>query len=151
MDENPNADSMHPLQGPHHRELTPPGPAAFAPLVLRVQPLQTQVVVNQPHAVIGRHSHADIRLAFPEISRRHCRVIFEDGQWRIVDLDSLNGVWVNGERMFDVPLYDGDHVKIGCCFLKVERGTPARVPALPSDPKAEVLQSIADVLPRQAG
>ena len=143
--------TAHSLQGPH-LELQPEGREAFAPLKLTVQPGNASAVVTRPEAVLGRHSRADIRLAFPEVSRRHARVVFRDGQWRIVDLDSLNGVWINGERMHDAVLYQGDCVRIGVCVLTVEQGTPVRVltPRI-SDPQADKLQRIAAVLPRQAG
>jgi pSer/pThr/pTyr-binding forkhead associated (FHA) protein len=149
----PSIAKMHrTLEGPGF-EPGSEGRAGFAPLVLHIQPGPARVEVSQTAAVIGRHSDADIRLAYPEISRRHCRVVFAKGQWRLVDLNSLNGVWVNGERMLDVVLYDGDRVRIGSCVLTVERGTAVRMvtPPRKSEQEAEVLQSIADVLPRQAG
>lgn len=144
--------TAHSLQGPH-LELRPQEREGFAPLKLTVQPGNASASVTRTQAVIGRHSHADIRLAFPEVSRRHARVVYENGQWRIVDLDSLNGVWINGERMHDAVLYDADRVRIGGCVLTVEQGTPVRVvkAARRSDPEVKVLKSIADVLPRQAG
>jgi pSer/pThr/pTyr-binding forkhead associated (FHA) protein len=68
-------------------------------------------------------------------------------------MNSTNGVWVNGERMQDAVIYDGDCVRVGFCELTVERGTPLRVapPPRKSDPELQVLQRIADVLPRKAG
>lgn len=139
-------------QGPH-LELWPQGRAGFTPLKLMVQPGGAEIELNTPGAVVGRHSGADIRLAFPEISRRHCQFTFDDGQWRVIDLDSMNGVYVNGERMYESVVYDGDRVRVGFCVMTIERGTPVRVvtPPRKSDPELEVLQRIADVLPRQAG
>jgi pSer/pThr/pTyr-binding forkhead associated (FHA) protein len=145
-------DAAHPLQGPHV-EVRVERRSGFAPLRLVVQPGNGRVEVTRTQAILGRHSGADVRLPFPEVSRRHARVQFENGQWRIVDMDSLNGVWINGERMFESALYDGDHVRLGSCLLTVEQGTAVRVvlPMRKSDPDMEVLKSIADVLPRQAG
>jgi hypothetical protein len=151
MDHQPIDDAAHPLQGPHVEVRE--GRSGFAPLRLVVHPGEARFEVTRTQAVLGRHSGADVRLAFPEVSRRHARVQFENGQWRIVDMDSLNGVWVNGERMFEAALYDGDFVRLGSCVLTVEQGTAVRVvlPMRKSDPDMEVLKSIADVLPRQAG
>jgi pSer/pThr/pTyr-binding forkhead associated (FHA) protein len=152
MDDQPIENDAHPLQGPHV-EVHPEGRAGFASLRLMVQPGNARVEVTRTQAILGRHSGADVRLAFPEVSRRHARVHYVNGQWRIVDLDSLNGVWINGERMHDAVLYDGDRVRIGSCSLTVEQGTAVRVLTAPrrSDPDLEVLKKIADVLPRRAG
>jgi predicted component of type VI protein secretion system len=89
--------------------------------------------------MIGRHSSADVRLCLPDISRRHCRCAFTDGQWKVIDLGSLNGTFVNDRRVEETVLVHGDSVRIGClCF---------RVDLEPADARADVLQSIADVLP----
>ena len=152
MDDKGTAETGHALQGPH-LELRAEGGSGFVPLKFEVTPGNVRVEVSRTCAVLGRHSRADIRLAFPEVSRRHCRVSFVEGQWRIADLDSLNGVFVNGERMHEAVLYDGDRVRIGLCLLTVVQGTPARVanPPRRSDPQLRVLKNIVEALPRQAG
>jgi len=152
MDDQPIEDAAHPLQGPHV-EVRPEGRSGFAALRLVVQPGNARLEVTRTQAILGRHSGADVRLAFPEVSRRHARVQYVNGQWRIIDLNSLNGVWINGERMHDAALYDGDRVRLGSCVLTVEQGTAVRIltPARKSDPDLDVLKRIADVLPRRAG
>ena len=150
MDDKILDKTAHFMQGPH-MELGPQERDGFAPLKLMVHPGGVAVEIAQTSAILGRHSRADVRLAFSEVSRQHARVVFENGQWRIHDLDSLNGIWINGERMHEAILYDGDRVRIGSCVLSVERGTPAPVVKTPRRNDHEVLKSIADVLPRQAG
>jgi pSer/pThr/pTyr-binding forkhead associated (FHA) protein len=63
--------------------------------------------------VIGRHTGADVRLPLPDVSRRHCRCLFIDGTWHILDLNSLNGVWVNERPVQQAVLRQGDNVHIG--------------------------------------
>ncbi len=152
MDEPGTADVGHALQRPH-LELRAQGRGGFMPLKFEVQPGNVRVEMSRTSAILGRHSRADIRLAFPEVSRRHCRVTFENGQWHIADLDSLNGVFVNGERMHEAVLYDGDRVRIGACVMTVVQGTPVHVVTAPrrSNAQIEMLKNIAEVLPRQAG
>jgi pSer/pThr/pTyr-binding forkhead associated (FHA) protein len=135
-----------------HLQLPPPQRAGFLPLVLTVPPKATRVEISRTEAIVGRHSRADIRLALPEISRRHCRFSF-DGQWRVTDLHSLNGVWVNGERVQEAVVYDGDHLRLGCCVLTVEQGTPRResAPSRANDFEIGGSQNVAEALPRQAG
>jgi pSer/pThr/pTyr-binding forkhead associated (FHA) protein len=95
-------------------------PFGFIPLRLVLEPVDLNIEVNQPEVIVGRHSHAEVRLALPDISRRHCRLVFEEQQWRVYDLDSLNGVFVNGERMQEATLYDGDHLQLGTFIFRIE-------------------------------
>ena len=63
---------------------------------------------------IGRSAAADIRLDDPTVSRRHALVVLTDrGQLRVLDDRSLNGLFVNGERVEWAPLSDGDELEIG--------------------------------------
>ena len=85
----------------------------FIPLRLILQPSGYGVDLLKPEVILGRHSTADIRLPLPDVSRRHCRFVFEDGQWHVYDLDSLNGITVNGERLLRAELHEGDFLAIG--------------------------------------
>jgi adenylate cyclase len=49
--------------------------------------------------VIGRRENCDIVLRFPNISSRHCELEVKSGYWYVQDLDSRNGVRVNGIRV----------------------------------------------------
>jgi FHA domain/Zinc-ribbon containing domain len=63
---------------------------------------------------IGRSAAADLRLDDPTVSRRHALVVrTEDGELRALDDRSLNGLFVNGERVEWTPLSDGDVLDIG--------------------------------------
>ncbi len=62
---------------------------------------------------IGRSLSADIRFDDPTVSRRHAMVHRDDGAVRILDDRSLNGVFVNGERVEWRVLADGDEIVVG--------------------------------------
>jgi pSer/pThr/pTyr-binding forkhead associated (FHA) protein len=49
--------------------------------------------------LVGRRESCDICLRFPNISGRHCELSFKGGFWVIRDLDSTNGMKVNGDRL----------------------------------------------------
>lgn len=71
---------------------------------------------------IGRTGHNDIQIRAQYISRRHAVVITEDEQTRIVDWGSKNGVYVNGIRITEQPLRNGDLVTVGTAeFVFEER------------------------------
>jgi hypothetical protein len=62
---------------------------------------------------IGRSLSADLRFEDPTVSRRHAVLILESGGVRVLDDRSLNGVFVNGERVVSQLLADGDEIVIG--------------------------------------
>lgn len=63
---------------------------------------------------IGRSGSADLRLDDPTVSRRHALVVLTDeGTMRALDDRSLNGLFVNGERVEWAPLSEGDELEIG--------------------------------------
>ncbi len=69
---------------------------------------------------IGRSVAADLKLDDPSVSRRHALIVSEPGKpLRILDDRSLNGVFLNGERVEWGPLGDGDELAIGCFHLHV--------------------------------
>jgi len=62
---------------------------------------------------IGRSLAADVRLDDPTISRRHALIVRGPDGVRVLDDRSLNGVFVNGERVEWRTLRDGDEVVVG--------------------------------------
>src|SRR5581483_9961191 len=90
-----------------------PLPEDFVPLRLILQPSGAAVELTQPDVLFGRHSQADVRLPLPDVSRRHCRFLFGQGVWQVIDLNSLNGVFLNGEPVRQATLRPGDLIRIG--------------------------------------
>jgi pSer/pThr/pTyr-binding forkhead associated (FHA) protein/DNA-directed RNA polymerase subunit RPC12/RpoP len=62
---------------------------------------------------IGRSLAADVRFDDPTVSRRHALVVRQPDGVRLLDDRSLNGVFVNGERVDGRTLADGDAIIIG--------------------------------------
>jgi pSer/pThr/pTyr-binding forkhead associated (FHA) protein len=85
----------------------------FVTMRLVLQPSGAAIDVTRPDTLVGRHTEADIRLPLPDVSRRHCRLVFAEGCWQVVDLDSLNGIQVNGEQVLQAPLEQNDLLRIG--------------------------------------
>lgn len=65
--------------------------------------------------IVGRESAATSILSSKmTVSRNHAKVTFDGSTWRITDMNSTNGTWVNGTRiipMLPVPLHKGDIIK----------------------------------------
>jgi pSer/pThr/pTyr-binding forkhead associated (FHA) protein len=67
---------------------------------------------------IGRSPASDILLEDPSVSRRHAVVTHRGGRTVLLDDRSLNGIYVNGERVSEAPLTDGDWIGIGHVSLR---------------------------------
>ncbi|HSS25572.1 MAG TPA: ATP-binding cassette domain-containing protein [Mycobacterium sp.] len=63
--------------------------------------------------VVGSDLRADLRVAHPLIARAHLLLRFDNGRWIAVDNHSLNGVFVNGQRVPRVDIRDGQTINIG--------------------------------------
>lgn len=71
---------------------------------------------------IGRTPDNEIAIELPEVSRRHARLTFSEGSYVLQDLNSNNGTYLNGERIVEARLQDGDQIQIGpVLFLFNER------------------------------
>ena len=126
---------------PTHLWLHAP-PDEFSPMRLVLQPSGMVLEVNEPDVVVGRHSEAGLRLPLADISRRHCRLTFKAGVWHVADMNSLNGVQVNGESVLEATLEHGDTLRIGGFTFGVEVGQAGHVES--------ILQTLAAAPARKA-
>ena len=105
----------------------PPAPAPEAEAEAEPEPepeLPAMLSVNgsahsleKERVVIGRSKDCDIRLEDPNVSRHHAEVRREGAAYWLVDLDSTNGVAVNGSRVRRSRLNEGDRITIGSTDL----------------------------------
>ena len=91
--------------------------------------------------ILGREeSRADLVISDPGVSRRHARVISENGALILEDFGSSNGTYVNGRRISGpVEVTDGDEVQLGDTVIGVEerpsgRPAPRRLAPPPHEP-----------------
>ncbi len=71
------------------------------------------VALTREWTRVGRSLAADVRFDDPTVSRRHALVVCHEDGVRVLDDRSLNGVFVNGERVEWSALKDGDEIVIG--------------------------------------
>jgi pSer/pThr/pTyr-binding forkhead associated (FHA) protein len=75
---------------------------------------------------VGRSLAADVRFDDPTVSRRHALIVRQPDGVRVLDDRSLNGVFVNGERVEWRELGDGDEIVVGRYRLTfLDAGTAA--------------------------
>ncbi len=80
----------------------------------------TQRVPLKDGLTLGRSSDNDLVLRDFSVSRHHARVEERDGTFRVVDLDSTNGVKVNDTFVTAGAMAPGDQVTVGSFLLQVE-------------------------------
>src|SRR5208283_199978 len=101
---------------------------------------------------LGRDNSNAIRLHDTEVSRRHAELRQDDDTYRVVDLGSANGTYVNGQLIDQAPLHSGDRLQIGQTVLlyhdqtnSPKRDLTARVDLLSrsgDDDRSAILKSI---------
>jgi len=69
--------------------------------------------VPEDGLTVGRSTDNDLHLADGVVSRRHARIYLRGGAFTLTDLHSSNGTFVNGRRIRERPLRDGDEIRIG--------------------------------------
>src|SRR5256714_15529145 len=97
---------------------------------------KTVVQLVRDEITIGRQDGNTIRLTERNVSRRHARLVKENGNVLIEDLGSYNGVRVNGEKITGrTRIKEGDLVEIGDYDLGIQGKIDA--PAVTSGPVAK--------------
>ena len=72
---------------------------------------------------LGRSIAADVVLEDPSVSRRHAVIVRRGADAVILDDRSLNGVLVNGERVREAVLRDGDEIRLGQVAMRFRHVT----------------------------
>ena len=92
-------------------EALPPGSALI--VVKRGPNAGSRFLLDQPVTSAGRHPGSDIFLDDVTVSRRHAEFRWENDEFHVVDLGSLNSTYVNREPVDSAVLVNGDEVQIG--------------------------------------
>lgn len=74
--------------------------------------------LTNPITHLGRGFGADIQLEDQGVSRRHAIIVHRRGRIRILDDRSSNGLYVNGRRVVESELQDGDVIVLGRVVLQ---------------------------------
>lgn len=89
-------------------------PAGSALLIAHVGPnAGARFLLDSQVTTAGRHPDADIFLDDVTVSRRHVNFMKCEGGFEVIDAGSLNGTYVNGDRVDSVRLNTGNEVQIG--------------------------------------
>ncbi len=98
-------------------------------ITLDTRPLG-RIGLTSPRMLVGRHPWNDIQLDDDSVSRHHALLVREGGYWTAVDLNSTNGIQVNGRAARQQRLRHGDVLEVGRFRLQLDEGR-APDPELP--------------------
>jgi len=104
-------------------EAASPAELGVEPEVVTLDVDGNQHAIDKHSVVIGRSKDCDIRLADPNVSRRHAEVRQEGTAYWVLDLDSTNGTTVNGRRQKRAKLEDDDRITVGSTDLVFRRSS----------------------------
>ncbi len=82
-------------------------------VVTRGEAAGSRILLDLVATSAGRHPKSDIFLDDITVSRRHAEIIREGDAYRVRDAGSLNGTYVNRERIEEAPLTHGDVLQVG--------------------------------------
>jgi transcriptional regulator with GAF, ATPase, and Fis domain len=108
------------------QDLPPAGLLQFHPLL---DPPAYHVFPLEPGAsTLGRNPDCTICLPYDGVSRTHARLTHVPGSLHVLDLDSANGVIVNGQHQREATLLGGEVLRFGDCFLRFVLSVPSTKP-----------------------
>ena len=94
--------------------------------------------LNDEKITIGRSSSCSIPIPDRFLSRQHAEIVRVDGEWFVTDAGSVNGTYLNGDRVNDrARLRPGDRITIGDNEIVVmtHEGPAVSAVLMPSDPR----------------
>jgi len=94
-----------------------------------------------PHNTLGRHPDNTVQILDRIVSKEHLHVDQVDGQWIVRDLGSLNGTFVNGERITDRILSHGDEISVGSTRMVFQADNAP--PMMPGPPREAQVPGVA--------
>jgi hypothetical protein len=100
-----------------YRQAPPSPPASDPRLEAPESPNGADAVRLTTALIVGRTPESGLRLPVGTVSRRHAELAPTAEGWVVRDLHSENGTWVNGERIWERLLADGDTVQFGSVAL----------------------------------
>lgn len=93
-------------------------PRSACVVVIHGEGLGRRADVAEKAVIVGRSQEADLHIPHKSVSRQHCHIWRDGDDYRIRDLKATNLTRVNGERIDETVLVDGDHIILGESILK---------------------------------
>ena len=122
------------------------------------------ILLDKPILLVGRHPESDIQINSRKIYRLHCRIAQVSDDLVVRDLGSTNGIRINGVRVVEGRLQEGDELTIGHNRYTVQWDglarksglgravvkEPGKIPPVPR-PLDDLLESCEEPMPLSEG
>lgn len=80
-----------------------------------------EIYLSQDQTLIfGRSSSADVKLEDGKVSGKHCQLILQKDRLEVLDLESKNGLFLNGIPIEQAEVFLGDEIRVGDSYIIVE-------------------------------
>jgi pSer/pThr/pTyr-binding forkhead associated (FHA) protein len=122
-----SADEFTPVDESHAFDEADLAPGTGMLLVRRGPNAGSRYVLDHPVTTLGRHPDSRVFLDDITVSRRHAEIHRSGAGYELVDVGSLNGTYLNRERVDRGPLRDGDLIQVGkfkLMFVSSDAGRP---------------------------
>jgi predicted component of type VI protein secretion system len=100
-------------EGSFHSRIRNRSVGCFMPAHLVSLTEAPSIPLEKPIVLVGRHPECDVQIDSRKISRRHCCVAHVNDYLIVRDLGSTNGIRINGVRVLEGRLREGDELTIG--------------------------------------
>jgi adenylate cyclase len=125
-----------PVTGPSLAMPPAPRPPRTGPDVPRLEVLtpeggREEFLLDGSRITIGRHPANALRVSDREVSKEHAALQKVGAQFLVTDLGSSNGTFVNGKRIRELRLQDGDELVVGNSKFIFRAGTAETLPGTP--------------------
>lgn len=94
--------------------------------------------------IVGRRESCDIVLRFANVSGQHCQLSLESGYWFVQDMNSQNGVKVNGARAMRKVLKPGDLLSVARHKFTIQYVAEGPPPSEEADLESVLSKSLLD-------
>ncbi|WP_313812280.1 FHA domain-containing protein [Glutamicibacter sp.] len=100
-------------------------PSGSALLIAHTGPNKgARFLLDTDESIAGRHPNADVFLDDVTVSRRHAKFVRTGQGFTLSDIGSLNGTYINGDRIDSIALNNGVQVQIGKFRLNFYQSVP---------------------------
>ena len=72
-----------------------------------------QYILDKTKHQIGRSQQSDIQLNESSVSLAHAQIVLRENQWKVINLLSSNGTYVNGKKVSEASISPGDRLRLG--------------------------------------
>lgn len=96
-------------------------------MVIQSENLEGTIQLEDDETILGRDEDTDVTVDDKLVSREHCKFILKESGFVVSDMSSSNGTFVNGQKVTEKALENGDRIQIGSSIFEFQMDKPVVV------------------------